>query len=176
MATKKKIKAEKTERLNVGDKVTVVAPTIFDIKGRLSDLLMTGVITKTNPMDGWDYEVEFVGELTLDGKQPVKRRLYMEHQIATTSFERGVSTFDDDLYSSIVEYHRAVNNYNEAVTIINRMYKSMSGMSSASLIESRLNSIKEQSDMIPALKEALVDRRRKLAVSIRTLLSECPED
>ena len=76
MATKKKTNPTPVIDMtpSLGDHVSVVAATIFDNAGNLSDVLATGVVTKTNPEPGWDYEVTFDGILSLDGRGDIKSR------------------------------------------------------------------------------------------------------
>ena len=179
MATKKKTKNTQSMdmTLSIGDRVSIVSATIFDNNGKLSDLLATGTITKVDPVPGWDYEVTFDGELSLDGRDKMKSRLYNRHQI--------IKAFDDsdhpvkmesEIYNALRREDRAINNYNDVVGCINsairRMQSSTNPEYIAALNSDRLRYLAE----IPKLEQEIKDARKEIADMIRSLLAENPDD
>lgn len=163
--------------LSVGDRVTIASATIFDSAGKSSDMLATGSITKVDPMSGWDYEVTFDQELSLDGREAIKSRLYNRHQLikefdSPIKFARGVSElgsalrFEDQM---IYDYNRAVSCFED---ICDRMKKSKDPERIAELNLKRLEILTE----ISQLEQGIKDARKCLANVIRKLLAEYPDD
>ena len=146
----------------LGDSVTIVSATIFDNAGNLSDLLASGKISKINPEPGWDYEVTFDGVLSLDGREPMKSRLYNKHQIIKDAKFSIPSKASTCLYEAINEEFSAVREYNYFVEDIRDVCKQIAGctlpdkLQALYLRRNRLmKSISEKSDLVKKARAAL---------------------
>lgn len=179
MAAKKKTKNKQSMdmTLSIGDRVSVVSATIFDSNGKLSDLLATGTITKVDPVPGWDYEVAFDGELSLDGRDKIKSRLYNRHQIIK-AFDVSAKPveMESEIYNALRREDKAIHNYNHVVGCIDSIVKRMQSSNDPEYIRvlnhERLDSLAE----ITALEQEIKDARKQIADVIRSLLAENPDD
>ena len=174
MAATKKSKTKKAVdmTLSIGDRVRVVSATIFDNRGNLSDLLATGTITKVNPMPGWDYEVTFNGELSLDGRDKIKSRLYNKHQISKAFKDlTAPDRMEDEISEAFYRVSDAIRRYNGAVghieDINNRMQRCRKPEDIADLHCDRLDYL----ERIPVLEQEVKDAKKHLAVTIRLLIA-----
>ena len=179
MAAKKKTKNKQFTdmTLSIGDHVIVVTATIFDNSGKLSDLLATGTITKVDPTPGWDYEVTFDGELSLDGRDKIKSRLYNRHQIAK-AFNNSAKPveMESEIYNALRREDKAIHDYNHAVGCIDAIFRRMQSSNIPEYIAElnceRLSYLAK----IPKLEQEVKDARKQIAGAIRSLLAENLDD
>ena len=177
MARKKSAEVALSIAPKLGDSVRVITPTIFDNARKLSDLLITGTVTKVNPEPGWDYEVTFNGTLSLDGRGDIKTRFYNIHQISKMANNKMQMEVPKEMgrgiYDVIMDTARAADYYNHIIRQINEIDKRI--QNSLSNTNALIGLCYDRDCLMTKLPQALEQvntSRAALAAELRALFAE----
>lgn len=153
----------------VGDRVTVLAPTVMDGVSGISDAGSTGVIVSVDPRDGFDYEVKFDSPITLFGSV-IESRVYKEQYLSTQIDLATVAKEELSLHELIYNEYEIVKSYNTGVNHIKRCVEHVSvhrADMSRECLEDRLQQIHSDVDTLKRLREDLQETREKIRASIK---------